>query len=220
MSCPVELLTPESANMSNQAPEEAQNAPATDLSGSAAAQADASDDRPMKWYVATTYSNYENKVKLALQERIRQHKMEECFGEILIPTEQITESTSSGKQRVRTRTTFPGYIFVQMKMGEDAWHLVKDTAKVTGFVGNNRPQEVQPPSIEGLRKGISEGAVKPKPKYEFHEGDEVRVVVGAFANFSGTVQEVNADKQKLKVKVSIFGRDTPVELNFTDVEKR
>ena len=90
----------------------------------------------------------------------------------------------------------------------------------TGFIGNNRPQEVQPPHIDGLRKGVSEGASKPKPKYEFHEGDEVRVVVGAFANFSGTVQEVNADKQKLKVKVSIFGRDTPVELAFSDVEKR
>jgi transcriptional antiterminator NusG len=178
------------------------------------------EERPLKWYVATTYSNYENKVKAALLERIRQNRMDAHFGEILIPTEQTTETTKTGKQRVRSRTTFPGYIFVQMRMSEEAWHIVKDTPKVTGFVGNNRPQEVQPPSIEGLRKGIGEGAVKPKPKYEFHEGDEVRVVVGAFANFSGTVQEVNVDKQKLKVKVSIFGRDTPVELNFTDVEKR
>lgn len=174
----------------------------------------------MKWYVATTYSGYENKVKSALMERIRQYKMESHFGEILIPTEQVSDQTKSGKTRTRTRTTFPGYIFVEMAMGEDAWHLVKDTPKVTGFVGNNRPQEVQPPSIDGLRRGISEGTAKPKPKYEFHEGDEVRVVVGAFANFSGTVQEVNADKQKLKVKVSIFGRPTPVELNFSDVEKR
>jgi transcriptional antiterminator NusG len=173
-----------------------------------------------KWYVATTYSNYENKVKSALMERIRQHKMESLFGEILIPTEQVTDTLKSGKQRTRSRITFPGYLFVEMSMGEDAWHLVKDTPKVTGFIGNNRPQEVKPPSIDGLRKGISEGASKPKPKYEFHEGDEVRVVVGAFANFSGTVQEVNADKQKLKVKVSIFGRDTPVELNFSDVERR
>lgn len=173
-----------------------------------------------KWYVAMTYSGFENKVKSALQERIRQFKMEERFGEILIPTEQITETTKTGKQRIRARTTFPGYIFIEMMMGEEAWHLVKDTPKVTGFVGNNRPQEVQPPSIDGLRRGISEGAAKPRPKYEFREGDEVRVVVGAFANFSGTVQEVNSDKQKLKVKVSIFGRDTPVELNFSDVEKR
>ncbi len=192
------------------------------VEGSAAVQdgSAAEAERAKKWYVATTYSNYENKVKSALQERIRQFKMEDRFGEILIPTEQITETLKSGKQRVRSRTTFPGYIFVEMLMGEDAWHVVKDTPKVTGFIGNNRPQEVQPPSIDGLRKGISEGTSKPKPKYEFHEGDEVRVVVGAFANFSGTVQEVNADKQKLKVKVSIFGRDTPVELSFSDVEKR
>lgn len=189
-------------------------------SANESASENAADERSMKWYVATTYSNYENKVKAALQERIRQHKMENRFGEILIPTEQVTETLKSGKQRVRSRTTFPGYIFIEMLMGEEAWHLVKDTPKVTGFIGNNRPQEVQPPSIDGLRKGITEGAAKPKPKYEFHEGDEVRVVVGAFANFSGTVQEVNADKQKLKVKVSIFGRDTPVELSFSDVEKR
>lgn len=178
------------------------------------------DEHPMKWFVATTYSNYENKVKAALEERIRQYKMEDHFGEILIPTEQITDTLKSGKQRVRSRTTFPGYMFVQMRMSEEVWHLVKDTPRVTGFVGNNRPQEVQPPSIDGLRKGISDGVSKPKPKYEFREGDEVRVVLGAFANFSGTVQEVNVDKQKLKVKVSIFGRDTPVELSFSDVEKR
>lgn len=180
----------------------------------------APEERVLKWYVATTYSNYENKVKAALEERIRQYKMEDQFGEILIPTEQVTDTLKSGKQRVRSRTTFPGYMFVQMRMSEEVWHLVKDTPRVTGFVGNNRPQEVQPPSIDGLRKGISDGVSKPKPKYEFREGDEVRVVLGAFANFSGTVQEVNADKQKLKVKVSIFGRDTPVELSFSDVEKR
>ncbi|GEM_PF-18180 len=176
--------------------------------------------RELKWYVATTYSNYENKVKAALEERIRQHKMEAHFGEILIPTEQVTDTLKSGKQRVRSRTTFPGYLFVEMAMSEEVWHLVKDTSKVTGFVGNNRPQVVKPPSIETLRKGISDGVGKPQPKYEFHEGDEVRVILGAFANFSGTVQEVNIEKQKLKVKVSIFGRDTPVELSFSDVEKR
>jgi transcriptional antiterminator NusG len=184
------------------------------------AEGQAPEEQALKWYVATTYSNYENKVKAALEERIRQYKMEAQFGEILIPTEQVTDTLKSGKQRVRSRTTFPGYMFVQMRMSEEVWHLVKDTPRVTGFVGNNRPQEVQPPSIDGLRKGISDGVTKPKPKYEFREGDEVRVVLGAFANFSGTVQEVNVDKQKLKVKVSIFGRDTPVELSFSDVEKR
>jgi transcriptional antiterminator NusG len=178
-------------------------------------------DRPgMKWYVVTTYSGYENKVKAALRERIRQFDMEELFGEILIPTESVTAQAKDGKSRVRTKTTFPGYLFVQMKMGEQAWHVVKDTPKVTGFIGNQRPQEVKPPHIEELRKGITEGAVKPKPRQQFQEGDEVRVTVGAFANFSGTVQEVKPDKQKLKVMVSIFGRPTPVELDFSHVEKR
>jgi transcription termination/antitermination protein NusG len=178
-------------------------------------------ERPgMKWYVVTTYSGFENKVKAALRERIRQHGMEETFGEVLIPTESVTTQAKDGKSRVRSKTTFPGYLFVQMAMGEDAWHLVKDTPKVTGFIGNQRPQEVKPPHIEDLRKGISEGAVKPKPRQQFQEGDEVRVTVGAFANFSGTVQEVKPDKQKLKVVVSIFGRPTPVELDFSHVEKR
>jgi transcriptional antiterminator NusG len=173
-----------------------------------------------KWFVVTTYSGYEQKVKLALQERIRQHKMEEKFGEILIPAESMTETDKEGKQRVKSKTSFPGYVFVEMEMSENAWHLVKDTPKVTGFIGNQRPQEVKSPHIEDLRRGIVEGAVKPKPRHQFQEGDEVRVVVGAFANFSGTVQEVKPDKQKLKVMVSIFGRPTPVELDFSHVEKR
>jgi transcriptional antiterminator NusG len=173
-----------------------------------------------KWYVVTTYSGYEAKVKSGLMERIRQFKMEEKFGEILIPSETVTDTTKDGKQRVRTKTSFPGYLFVEMEMSEHAWHLVKDTPKVTGFIGNQRPQEVKSPHIEDLRRGIVEGAVKPKPRHQFAEGDEVRVVVGAFANFSGTVQEVKPDKQKLKVMVSIFGRPTPVELDFSHVEKR
>jgi transcriptional antiterminator NusG len=173
-----------------------------------------------KWYVVTTYSGYENKVKSALQERIRQHRMEDKFGEIMIPAETVTDSGKDGKQRLKTKTSFPGYVFVEMEMSETIWHLVKDTPKVTGFIGNQRPQEVKPPHIEDLRKGIVEGAVKPKPRHQFQEGDEVRVVVGAFANFSGTVQEVKPDKQKLKVMVSIFGRPTPVELDFSHVEKR
>ena len=190
-------------------------------SGIEPAEADSSDDgRRMKWYVVTTYSGYENKVKQALRERIRQHKMEDRFGEVLIPSESVTLHGKDGKSRVRAKTTFPGYVFVEMLMSEEAWHLVKETPKVTGFIGNQRPQEVKPPHIEDLRKGITEGAVKAKPRQQFQEGDEVRVIVGAFANFSGTVQEVKPDKQKLKVMVSIFGRPTPVELDFNHVEKR
>ena len=179
-----------------------------------------SSPRTKKWYVVTTYSGYENKVKQALVERIRQFKMEDRFGEILIPSESVTLHGKDGKSRIRAKTTFPGYVFVEMLMSEEAWHIVKETPKVTGFIGNQKPQEVKPPHIEDLRKGITEGAAKPKPRQQFVEGDEVRVTVGAFANFSGTVQEVKPDKQKLKVMVSIFGRPTPVELDFSHVEKR
>ena len=173
-----------------------------------------------KWYVIQTYSGYENKVKAALQERIRQYSMEEKFGEILIPTETVQEARAGGKSRVRQKNSFPGYIFVEMEMSEPVWHLVKDTPKVTGFIGNQRPQEVTPPQIDDLRKSIVEGAVKPKPRVSFEAGDEIRVIDGAFANFMGTVEEVKPDKQKLRVKVSIFGRATPVELDFSQVEKR
>jgi transcriptional antiterminator NusG len=173
-----------------------------------------------KWYVIQTYSGYENKVKEALQQRVKEHNKEAFFGEILIPTETVQEARAGGKARVRQKNSFPGYIFVEMEMTEEVWHLVKDTPKVTGFIGNQRPQEVKPPQIDDLRKIIVEGAVKPKPRVSFEAGDEVRVIDGAFQNFSGTVEEVKPDKQKLKVKVSIFGRSTPVELDFTQVEKR
>jgi transcriptional antiterminator NusG len=173
-----------------------------------------------KWYVIQTYSGFENKVKASLQERAKQHNMEDKFGEILIPTETVQNTRAGGKTSTRQKTSLPGYIFVEMEMSELAWHLVKDTPKVTGFIGNQTPTPVKPPEIDELRKGIVEGAVKPKPKVSFEPGDEVRVVEGAFANFSGVVEEVKPEKQKLKVKVSIFGRATPVELEFSQVEKR
>jgi transcription termination/antitermination protein NusG len=173
-----------------------------------------------KWYVVQTYSGYEAKVKTALQERIKQHKMEDIFGEILIPTETVQEARAGGKVTVKQKTSLPGYMFVEMEMGEKAWHVVKNTPKVTGFVGNQTPTPVRQREIDELRKGIVEGAVKPKPKVSFEPGDEVRVIDGAFANFSGVVEEVKPEKQKLKVKVSIFGRATPVELEFSQVEKR
>lgn len=173
-----------------------------------------------KWYVIQTYSGFENKVKEALLQRIKEHGKEAAFGEVLIPTETVQETRGNGKQRIRQKTSLPGYIFVEMDMSEEAWHLVKDTPKVTGFIGNQRPQEVRPQEIEDQRRRTVEGAVKPKPRVHFDVGDEIRVIDGAFANFSGTVEEVKPDKQKLKVKVSIFGRATPVELDFSQVEKR
>ena len=173
-----------------------------------------------KWYVIQTYSGYENKVREALQQRIKEHGKEAQFGEVLIPTETVQEQRPGGKSRVRQKNSLPGYIFVEMEMSEEAWHLVKETPKVTGFIGNQRPQEVKPAEIEDQRRRVVEGAVKPKPRVNFEAGDEIRVIDGAFANFSGTVEEVKPDKQKLKVKVSIFGRATPVELDFAQVEKR
>ena len=173
-----------------------------------------------KWYVVQTYSGFENKVKEALLQRIKENHKESHFGEILIPTETVQEQRGNGKQRVRQKTSLPGYVFVEMEMSEDAWHLVKNTPKVTSFIGNQHPQEVKPQEIDEQRRRSVEGAVKPKPRVNFEAGDEIRVIDGAFANFSGTVEEVNPDKQKLKVKVSIFGRDTPVELDFSHVEKR
>lgn len=173
-----------------------------------------------KWYVVQTYSGFENKVRDAIRQRIKEHHMEDRFGEILIPTETVSEHRSDGKSRVKQKTSFPGYMFVEMEMSEEAWHLVRDTAKVTGFIGNQKPQEVKPPQINDLKKAVVEGAVKPKPRVSFESGDEVRVVSGGLINLTGTVEEVFGDKQKLKVKVPIFGRATLVELDFAQVEKR
>lgn len=145
--------------------------------------------------------------------------MEDAFGEILIPNETVQEVKPGGKQTVKQKTSLPGYVFVEMAMSEQAWHVVKDTPKVTGFIGKDKPTPVRQPEIDELRRGVTEGSVKPKPKVSFEAGDEVRVIEGAFANFSGVVEDVKPEKQKLKVKVSIFGRSTPVELDFSQVEK-
>jgi transcription termination/antitermination protein NusG len=176
-----------------------------------------------KWYAVQTYSQSEKRAKANLQERIKLKNMEQHFGEILIPTEQVTEARAGGKSRTREHPSFPGYIFVEMDLNEETWHLVKDTSKVMGFVGGpggKDPIEVKQSQIEDLRKGISEGAAKPKAKVTFVAGDEVRVTDGPFSNFTGQVEEVKPEKQKVRVKVSIFGRSTPVELDFSQVEKK
>jgi len=174
----------------------------------------------MKWYAIQTHSGYEAKVKEALLQRIKREALEDYFGEILIPTEQVTENKAGGKTRIRQKLSYPGYIFIQMAMNENAWHLVKGTTKVTGFLGNQTPFEVPMTQIENARRGTAEGTVKPKPRLTFEVGEEVRVLDGPFSNFTGIVDDVKMDKQKLKVKVSIFGRPTSVELDFAAVEKR
>jgi transcriptional antiterminator NusG len=172
----------------------------------------------MKWYIVHTYSGHENKAKLTLLERIRNASLTEFFGEVLVPTESVME-TVKGQRRTTTRKFFPGYMFVQMVMDDRTFHLVKNTPKITGFLGGTKPTPVPAKEITGVQSSMTEGKAKPKAKVVFEAGDTVRVVEGPFANFSATVEEVKPDKQKVKVLVSIFGRATPVELDFTQVEK-
>jgi transcriptional antiterminator NusG len=173
--------------------------------------------QPMKWYVVQVYSGFEQKVKLSLAERIKQAGMDPAFGEVLIPTETVQDN--QGAKRVSSKTFYPGYIFVQMAMSDEAWHVVRDTPKVTGFVGGRKPQPVPPPEIQSVVQQVEEGAAKPRPRVMFTAGDHVRVNDGAFANFTGTIEEVKPEKQKVRVLVSIFGRATPVELDYSQVEK-
>ena len=178
-------------------------------------------DADKKWYVVHTYSGFENKAKKSLEERIRLESLQTQFGEILIPMEQVVEMVK-GERKTSKRKFFPGYILVQMEMNDRTWHLVKNTPKVTGFVGaahNEQPPPISDVEVQRLTTQISEGTLKPKPKVQFEEGDTVRVIDGPFANFNGSVEEVNPDKGRVKVLVSIFGRATPVELDFMQVEK-
>jgi transcriptional antiterminator NusG len=173
----------------------------------------------LKWYVVHTYSGYENKVKQALEDRIASFSHPEKFGKILIPTEQVVELVK-GKRRTSSRKFFPGYILVQMELVEETWHLVKDTPKVTGFLGGrDTPAPVTDEEAEQIMSQVEAGKLKPQPKYLFEPGDEVRVIDGPFTNFTGTVDDVKPDKGKIRVLVSIFGRPTPVELEFVQVTK-
>ncbi|HVV83717.1 MAG TPA: transcription termination/antitermination protein NusG [Kofleriaceae bacterium] len=172
----------------------------------------------LKWYIVHTYSGHENKARLTLLERVRNANLNEFFGEVLVPTESVMELVK-GQRRTTTRKFFPGYMFVQMVMDDRTFHLVKNTPKITGFLGGTKPTPVPEREITGLQTNITEGKTKPRSKITFEVGDNVRVVEGPFANFSATVEEVKADKQKVKVRVSIFGRATSVELDFTKVEK-
>jgi transcriptional antiterminator NusG len=171
------------------------------------------------WYVVHTYSGYEQKAKQALEERIRQHKVEHLFEEVLVPTEQVVE-VKKGKKRTSKRQFFPGYILVKMELNDTTWHIVKDTPKVTGFVGGSTTPPVVPEEeVMRITNKIQEGTLRPTPKVSFEKGENVRVVSGPFSNFAGIVDDVNEGKGKLRVMVSIFGRSTPIELDFTQVEK-
>lgn len=173
----------------------------------------------LRWYGVHTYSGFENKVKLSLLERIKNHGLEESFGEVLIPSETVMEM-KKGERRTTSRKFFPGYILVQMDLSDETWHVVKETAKVTGFVGGNNPVAIPDEEVNKITRRMEEGAEKPRPKIQFEVGETVRVIDGPFLNFAGVVEDVKPDKAKLRVMVSIFGRATPVELEFMQVEKQ
>ena len=173
----------------------------------------------LAWYVVHTYSGFEHKVKLSLEERVKSLKKEQYFGEVVVPEENVVELVK-GQKRTTKRRFFPGYILVKLILTDEMWHIVKNTPKVTGFVGDKlKPVPVPESEIQKMTNRIVEGQAKPRPKVSFTEGENVKVVDGPFSNFSGTVEEVNQDKGKVKVLVSIFGRSTPVELDFIQVEK-
>ena len=172
-----------------------------------------------KWYIVHVYSGFESKVKAALEERIATSSDPEKFGEVVVPTEEIVELVK-GKRKTSSRKFYPGYILVRLDLDDETWHIVNDTAKVTGFLGGRKkPTPLSEEEADQILNRMEAGKLKPQPKYFIESGDEIRVIDGPFTNFNGTVQEVNPEKGKIKVLVSIFGRSTPVELDFVQVSK-
>ncbi len=174
----------------------------------------------LRWYVIHVYSNFENKVRQSLEEAVKLHDLEQYFGKILVPTEEVVEMRM-GQQRKSDRKFFPGYILVQMELNDYTWHLVKNTPKVLGFIGgtSDRPSPISDKEAEIILSRVEEGVNKPKPKFLFEVGEVIRIIDGPFKEFNGNIEEVNYEKSKLKVSVLIFGRSTPVVLDFTQVEK-
>ena len=174
----------------------------------------------LRWYVVHAYSNFENKVKQALEDRIKREGLEQFFGKILVPTEEIVEMRM-GQQRKSERKFFPGYVLVQMELTDETWHLVKDVPRVLGFIGgtSDRPAPLSEKEAMSILNRVEEGVNKPRPKILFEVGEVIRVIDGPFKDFNGVVEEVNYEKNKLKISVLIFGRSTSVELGFGQVEK-
>ncbi len=174
----------------------------------------------LRWYVVHAYSNFEHKVKSSLEERIKRYGLEDKFGEILVPTEEVVEMRD-GQKRRSERKFFPGYVLVQMEMDESSWHLVKEVPKVLGFIGGStdRPAPITDEEATAILDRVQEGVDKPRPKVLFEPGEVVRVNDGPFNDFNGVVENVNYDKSKVRVAVQILGRSTPVELDFSQVEK-
>ncbi len=172
-----------------------------------------------KWYIVHTYSGFENKVKASLEERIKQYGMEDKFSEIIVPTEKVVEIVK-GEKRTSSRKVYPGYILIKMEFNKETWHLVQDTPKVTGFVGGQQnPVPLPEHEAEKIIRQMEERSLKPRPKYDYQKGEKVIITEGPFANFTGVVDEVKPDKGKVRVLVSIFGRSTPVELEFGHIQR-
>lgn len=173
-----------------------------------------------RWYVVHTYSQFEKSVQRALVERIAREGMSDLFGQILVPVEEVVE-LKSGQKSISERKFFPGYVLVEMDMTDESWHLVKNTPKVTGFLGGSamKPTPITQKEVDNIMSQMQAGVEKPRPKVLFEVGEAVRVKEGPFTDFHGTVEDVNYDKSKLRVAVTIFGRSTPVELSFGQVEK-
>jgi len=174
----------------------------------------------LRWYVVHAYSGFEQQVKRSLVERIKRYSMEDKFGEVLVPTEEVVEMRD-GQKRKSDRKFFPGYVLVQMEMNDDTWHLVKNVPKVMGFIGgtSDKPAPISDKEASEILNRVQEGAEKPRPKILFEAGEVVRITEGPFNDFNGVVEEVDYDKNRLRVEVSIFGRATPVDLDFSQVAK-
>ena len=174
----------------------------------------------LQWYVVHAYSNFEHKVKESLIERVRRAGLQDRFGEILVPTEEVVEMRE-GQRRKSERKFFPGYVLVQMEMDDETWHLVKEVPKVLGFIGgsSDKPAPITDKEAQAILNRVQEGVDKPRPKVLFEPGEVVRVTEGPFNDFSGVVENVNYEKSKVRVAVQILGRSTPVELDFSQVEK-
>ena len=173
-----------------------------------------------RWYVVHAFSGFEKHVAEALKEHIKRAGMEDSFGDVLVPTEDVVEM-KGGQKRTSERKFFPGYVLVQMEMNDHTWHLVKSVPRVTGFIGgsSSKPTPISDKEAEAIMQQVKVGAEHPRPKFSFEPGELVRVIDGPFADFNGTVEDVNFEKSKLRVAVSIFGRSTPVELDFSQVDK-
>jgi transcriptional antiterminator NusG len=203
--------------MSDASRDSAQDGAPTEAPSGAAAAAATSKKR---WYVVHAYSGMEKSVQRALTERVERAGMQEQFGQILVPTEEVVD-VKNGQKSVTERRFFPGYVLVEMEMTDESWHLVKNTSKVTGFIGgkSNRPTPISPKEVDEIMRQMQDGIEKPRPKVLYEVGELVRIKDGPFTDFNGNVEEVNYEKSRVRVSVTIFGRATPVELEFGQVEK-